>query len=140
VLSGQKTFITNAPYADMFVVYAKILRDDNAAMEDRPIQAFVLERGDNGLETDKAMRKMGMHSSPTGEIFLQDCHVPADRLLGGREKELIGRASGRDVFHSETHRHGADVRRDHRSVPRDRDRIREATRDVGQAHRRLSTR
>jgi hypothetical protein len=109
VLSGQKTFITNAPYADVFVIYAKVHRPrggeapgiDETALEDRPIQTFVLERGDAGLETGKAMRKMGMHSSPTGEVFLQDCYVAADRLLGGREKELVGRASGRDVFHSE---------------------------------------
>ena len=101
VLNGQKTFITNAPYADIFVVYAKIDRDDGTALEDRPIQPFVLERGDAGLTTGKPMRKMGMHSSPTGEVFLGDCQVPADRLLGLREKDVIGRASGRDVFHSE---------------------------------------
>ena len=107
VLSGQKTFITNAPYADVFVIYAKIQRDD-VAIEDRPIQPFVVERGDHGLATGKAMRKMGMHSSPTGEVFLEDCHVAADRLLGGRDRSsesvdagAIGRASGRDVFHSE---------------------------------------
>jgi alkylation response protein AidB-like acyl-CoA dehydrogenase len=52
------------------------------------------------METSKPMRKMGMHSSPTGEVFLQDCFVPADRLLGARE-EAVGRVSGKDVFHSE---------------------------------------
>jgi alkylation response protein AidB-like acyl-CoA dehydrogenase len=45
------------------------------------------------------MRKMGMHSSPTGEVFLEDCFVPADRMLGGGT--VIGRESGKDVFHSE---------------------------------------
>ncbi len=101
VLDGQKTFITNAPYADTFVIYAKIDRGDGTPIEDRPIQPFVLERGDAGLSTSKPMRKMGMHSSPTGEVFLADCFVPADRLLGMREQDAIGRASGRDVFHSE---------------------------------------
>jgi acyl-CoA dehydrogenase len=101
VLNGQKTFITNAPFADILVVYAKIDRGDGTPLEDRPIQTFILERGDAGLTTSKPMRKMGMHSSPTGEIFLADCHLPADRLLGMREKDVIGRASGRDVFHSE---------------------------------------
>lgn len=101
VLNGQKTFITNAPYADIFVIYAKIDRGDDTPIGDRPIQAFVLERGDAGLETSKPMRKMGMHSSPTGEVFLGDCFVPADRLLGMREKDVIGRDSGKDVFHSE---------------------------------------
>lgn len=100
VLNGQKTFITNAPYADTIVVYAKIDRGDGTPLADRPIQPFIVERGDAGMETSKPMRKMGMHSSPTGEVFLQDCFVPADRLLGGQE-QAVGRASGRDVFHSE---------------------------------------
>jgi hypothetical protein len=100
VLNGSKTFITNAPYADTFVIYAKIDRADGTPIEDRPIQPFVLERGDAGLTTGKPLRKMGMHSSPTGEVFLADCFVPADRLLGMREK-AIGRDSGKDVFHSE---------------------------------------
>ncbi|HEX5060000.1 MAG TPA: acyl-CoA dehydrogenase family protein [Kofleriaceae bacterium] len=100
VLNGQKTFITNAPYADIIVVYAKIDRSDGTPLADRPIQPFIVERGDKGMETSKPMRKMGMHSSPTGEVFLQDCFVPADRLLGGQE-QAVGRASGRDVFHSE---------------------------------------
>jgi len=101
VLNGQKTFITNAPYADTLVIYAKIDRGDGTPLPDRPIQPFVVERTDAGLSTSKPMRKMGMHSSPTGEVFLADCFVPADRLLGLQEKDVIGRASGRDVFHSE---------------------------------------
>jgi acyl-CoA dehydrogenase len=100
ILNGQKTFITNAPYADILVIYAKIDRDDGTPLAERPIQPFILERGDKGLETSKPMRKMGMHSSPTGEVFLADCFVPADRLLGARE-QAIGRASGKDVFHGE---------------------------------------
>ncbi len=101
VINGQKTFITNAPYADILVIYAKIDRGDGTPLAERPIQPFLLERGDRGLETSKPMKKMGMHASPTGEVFLQDCFVPEDRLLGGREKTAIGRDSGRDVFHSE---------------------------------------
>lgn len=101
VLNGQKTFITNAPYADYLVAYAKIDRGDGTAMADRPIQAFVVEKGDAGCEVSRPMKKMGMHASPTGEIFLEDCFLPADRLLGGVEKEAQGRSSGKDVFHSE---------------------------------------
>ena len=78
VLNGSKTFITNAPYADTFVVYAKV-RDDG---KDRA-EAFICERGDPGLETGKPFHKMGFRSSPTGEVFLSDCRIPADRLLGG---------------------------------------------------------
>ena len=100
VLNGQKTFITNAPYADVLLVYAKIDRGDGVALADRPIQPFVLEAGDAGLSVSKPMKKMGMHASPTGEVFLSDCYVPADRLLGMSEA-AIGRDSGKDVFHSE---------------------------------------
>lgn len=82
VLNGSKTFITNAPYADVFVIYAK-LRDG----DDESVQAFVVERGDAGLVTGKPFHKMGMRSSPTGEIFLSDCRVPADRLLGGGARQ-----------------------------------------------------
>ena len=100
VLNGQKTFITNAPYADIFVIYAKIDRGDGTPLADRPIQPFIIERGDPGVTTPPPMKKMGMHASPTGEVFLADAFVSADRLLGGSEKAL-GRASGKDVFHSE---------------------------------------
>ncbi|MEM9493319.1 MAG: acyl-CoA dehydrogenase family protein, partial [Myxococcota bacterium] len=55
---------------------------------------------DPGVGRSKPMKKMGMHSSPTGEIFLEDVKVPADRLLGMKEK-VIGRKSGKDVFHTE---------------------------------------
>src|SRR5262249_35778529 len=61
VLSGQKTFITNAPYADILVIYAKIDRGDGTPLADRQIQPFIVERGDRGMETSKPMRKMGMH-------------------------------------------------------------------------------
>ena len=100
IMNGSKTFITNAPYADTFVVYAKIDHGDGIPMESRPIQAFVLERGDAGLTTGKPMAKMGMHSSPTGEVFLSDVFVPRDRLLGEKEKEA-SREGARDVFHGE---------------------------------------
>lgn len=100
VLNGQKTFITNAPHADIMVVYAKIDRDDGTELADRPIQAFVIEKGAPGLAQPPAMKKMGMHASPTGELFMEDCFVKADQLLGEKEKEA-GRSGGKDVFHSE---------------------------------------
>ena len=98
VLNGSKTFITNGPYADTIVF---ICRYDNGAPEhrDRPIVTFVLERGTAGLEQSKPLKKMGMHSSPTGELFLDDVRVPIDQLLGGPdalERALQPRtASGR---------------------------------------------
>jgi alkylation response protein AidB-like acyl-CoA dehydrogenase len=78
VLNGSKTFITNAPYADVFVVYAKLEQAGSSS-----VQAFICERGDPGIETGKPFKKMGFKSSPTGEVFLSDCRIPADRLLGG---------------------------------------------------------
>jgi alkylation response protein AidB-like acyl-CoA dehydrogenase len=81
VLNGQKTFISNAPYADTFAIYARVRVGD----EPGPVRAFVVERGTAGLETGPPMRKMGMHDSPTGEIFLRDCRVPQENLLGSLE-------------------------------------------------------
>jgi alkylation response protein AidB-like acyl-CoA dehydrogenase len=99
VLHGAKTFISNAPYADVFVIYAKMEKGE-LPMRQRPIVAFVLERGAKGLTTGKPMKKMGMWSSPTGEIFLDDVFVPDDQLLGEKEKEP-SREGARDVFHGE---------------------------------------
>lgn len=84
VLSGSKTFITNAPYADVFLIYARVsdARVSGGAI-DGSIQAFVVERGAPGFSTGPAMKKMGMRGSPTGEVFLDDVRVPADQLLGG---------------------------------------------------------
>jgi alkylation response protein AidB-like acyl-CoA dehydrogenase len=78
ILNGQKTFITNAPFADVFAVYARV----EAPGEARRVRAIVVERGAAGLETGPPMRKMGMHDSPTGEIFLRDCRVPRENLIG----------------------------------------------------------
>jgi alkylation response protein AidB-like acyl-CoA dehydrogenase len=99
VLRGGKTFISNAPYADVLVVYAK-MEHGELPLRQRPIHAFVLERGMKGLTLGKPMKKMGMWSSPTGEIFLDDVFVPDDQLLGEREREP-SRQGARDVFNGE---------------------------------------
>ena len=80
VLNGSKTFITNAPYGDVFLVYAK-----NA--EDGSIQAFIVERGFEGVSVGKPFKKMGMKSSPTGEVFFDDVRVPAANLLGAGTRD-----------------------------------------------------
>jgi alkylation response protein AidB-like acyl-CoA dehydrogenase len=88
VLNGSKTFITNAPYADNFLILARLdekLGSDGGG--DGSIQSFIVERGTPGLTTGPPMRKMGMRGSPTGEIFLDDVRVPADQLLGGGVRE-----------------------------------------------------
>ncbi|MCX8071970.1 MAG: acyl-CoA dehydrogenase family protein [Candidatus Binatia bacterium] len=79
VLTGSKTFITNAPYADLFLVYARV----QGGPLDGSIQPFIVERGTPGLATGAPMRKMGMHGSPTGEVFLDEVRIPATHLLGG---------------------------------------------------------
>lgn len=79
VLEGQKTFISNAPFADVLAVYARL----EAGGSERPIRAVVVERGTPGLETGPPLRKMGMHDSPTGEVFLRACRVPVGHVLGG---------------------------------------------------------
>jgi alkylation response protein AidB-like acyl-CoA dehydrogenase len=97
-LSGEKAFITNAPIADVFVVYARV---EGAPHEDE-IRPFVLERADHGLSTGLPLDKMGMRASPTGSIYLDDVRVPADRLLGDAEESgkrsamltLLGERSG----------------------------------------------
>jgi hypothetical protein len=79
VLDGAKTFITNAPHADVFLVYARI----RGGELDGSIQPFIVERGTPGLSTGPAMKKMGMRGSPTGEVFLDEVRVPAGQMLGG---------------------------------------------------------
>jgi alkylation response protein AidB-like acyl-CoA dehydrogenase len=97
-LSGSKTFITNAPYADVLVVYARVAENDGARGGEgvggsagegasAGVRAFVVERGAEGLAMGAPMKKMGMHTSPTGEIFLDDVFVPADQLLGGEDAD-----------------------------------------------------
>jgi len=73
ILNGSKTFITNAPHADIMVVVAKT---------DKGFSQFILERGMEGLTTGEPLDKMGMRASPTGEIFMEDVRVHEDRLLG----------------------------------------------------------
>lgn len=98
ILNGQKTFITNAPYADTFVVYAKLEGADSARQ--RPFHAFLVDKGAPGLTVGKPMDKMGMCSSPTGEVFLSDVRVPLSQLLGETLDEP-SRQEARDVFHGE---------------------------------------
>jgi acyl-CoA dehydrogenase len=85
VLNGNKTFITNGPYADTIVFYAKLDDGSETPLRQRPVLTFILDSGMPGLEQSKPFRKMGLHSSPTGELFLTDVRVSKDRLLGESE-------------------------------------------------------
>ena len=100
VISGQKTFITNGPHADTIVLYARL--DRGEAPDDRPVVAFILDGDTPGLERGKAFRKMGMHSSPTGELFLHDVRVGMDRLMGETLDGVGGgRAAAKSTFGQE---------------------------------------
>ncbi|GAC69796.1 acyl-CoA dehydrogenase family protein [Gordonia soli] len=85
ILKGNKTFITNGPYADTIVVFAKLDDGSDTPMRDRKVLSFVLDKGMPGLTQGKAFKKMGMNSSPTGELFFDDIRVGKDRLLGETE-------------------------------------------------------
>jgi alkylation response protein AidB-like acyl-CoA dehydrogenase len=102
ILNGQKTFITNGPDADVVVVYAKLDEGDGVPKRDRKVLTFVLDRGMAGFVQSKPFRKMGIHSSRTGELFFNNVRLGRDRLLGETEDAAgDGRASARSNFSAE---------------------------------------
>ncbi|MGZ5396957.1 MAG: acyl-CoA dehydrogenase family protein [Mycobacterium sp.] len=110
ILNGQKTFITNGPDADVVVVYAKLSEkgagDSSSNPRDRKVLTFVLDRGIEGFVQSKPFRKMGIHSSRTGELFFNNVRLGRDRLLGETEGDPTdsaadGRASARSNFSAE---------------------------------------
>ncbi|MEV6276328.1 acyl-CoA dehydrogenase family protein [Nocardia sp. NPDC051832] len=95
ILNGQKTFITNGPYADVTVVYAKLDEGDAGVdRRDRKVLSFVLDQGMPGFTQGKPFKKMGMNSSPTGELFFDNVRISKDRLLG--ETENPAKGDGKD--------------------------------------------
>jgi acyl-CoA dehydrogenase len=82
VITGTKCYITNAPLANLFTVFA---RTDAKAKGANGITAFLIERGTPGLTTPPGYRKMGQHGSPVGEVVLDQCRVPASAIVGGVE-------------------------------------------------------
>lgn len=78
VLNGQKMWITNGGFADLFIVFAKI--DD-----DKNLTAFLVERSFPGISMNEEERKMGIKGSSTRQIFFTDCEVPVENLLFRRE-------------------------------------------------------
>jgi hypothetical protein len=98
VVNGQKTWITNGPYADTIVCYAKV---DDGSGEDprrRPVIPLILSSDMEGLTRSKPLRKMGQHASPTGELFFSDVVVSPDRVLASSSG---GRESAKDNFVTE---------------------------------------
>ncbi len=78
-LTGAKTWISNAPLADVFVVWAKLA--DKGGAQDGAIRGFVLEKGTKGLSAPKIGGKLSLRASITGEIVMQGVEVPEDALL-----------------------------------------------------------
>jgi alkylation response protein AidB-like acyl-CoA dehydrogenase len=79
-ISGTKTFISNGPVADVVIVFA--LTDPNKRYHGG-VTAFLVESGTPGFQASKRFEKMGLRSSPIGELVFEDVHVAADAVLGG---------------------------------------------------------
>ncbi len=78
VLSGTKTFVTNAPEADLHVVFATVDRTLGFA----GVTAFLVDKGTPGLSVGKPLSKMGLRTSPMSEVILESCEVPPEAVLG----------------------------------------------------------
>jgi len=78
ILNGQKMWITNGGFADIFIVFAKI--DD-----DKNLTAFIVERDFGGITMNPEEHKMGIKGSSTRQVFFNDCHVPVENMLSDRE-------------------------------------------------------
>jgi alkylation response protein AidB-like acyl-CoA dehydrogenase len=78
VLNGQKMWITNGGFADIFTVFAKIDDDEN-------LSAFIVERDFGGISFNPEEKKMGIKGSSTRQVFFNDCKVPAENLLSERQ-------------------------------------------------------
>jgi benzylmalonyl-CoA dehydrogenase len=74
-LNGQKMWVTLAPLADFFTVFAR-------AGEERKLTIFLLEKGFEGLDVGRPIHKMGVRALPTSELAINDCFVPAENRLG----------------------------------------------------------
>ena len=78
VLDGCKTFVTNAPVADVFIIYA---RTGDSPMSG--ITCFLIPRETPGLSVGPPIEKMGLRTSPMSQVFFEDCRVPASAVVGG---------------------------------------------------------
>ena len=82
VLNGTKIFITNGQQADLAIVYATTAPEQGK----QGISAFIVEKGTAGFHVGKIEDKMGLRASDTAELLFQDCHVPAENLLGSENE------------------------------------------------------
>ena len=92
VLNGSKMWITNAPGADVMIIYAKT--DPGAGT--KGVSAFLVERGTPGFSTPQKLDKLGMRGSDTSEVLLEDCRIPAANLMAKEGKGAAILMSGLD--------------------------------------------
>jgi len=81
-INGVKHFITNASRADIYIIFAM----EDKTKGTRGISAFIIEKGDPGFSFGTIEDKLGIRPSITGELIFENCHVPADRILGENGK------------------------------------------------------
>lgn len=86
VLNGQKTWISNAPYAEYFLVFATV----DPSLRSRGVTAFVVPRDTPGLSVGRPMRKHGQRGIVNAEVFLSDVRVPLDQRLGEEGQGFYG--------------------------------------------------
>jgi len=86
VLNGQKTWISNAPYAEYFIIFATI----DPSLRSKGVTAFVVPRNTPGLSVGKPMRKMGQRGIVNAEVFLDDVRVPVENRLGDEGQGFYG--------------------------------------------------
>ncbi|GAB3923309.1 acyl-CoA dehydrogenase family protein [Larkinella terrae] len=82
VINGQKMWITNGGFADLYIVFAKI--DDGSGQVDKNLSAFLVEKSFGGITMNEPEHKMGIKGSDTRQIFFNDCQVPVENLLSTR--------------------------------------------------------
>lgn len=83
LLTGQKMWITNAGFADVFTVFAKVV-DPKTGEADKNLSAFIVEKDFGGITLNPEEHKMGIKGSSTRQVFFNDCKVPAENLLSER--------------------------------------------------------
>lgn len=79
ILNGTKTFISNAPIADLFIVF---VRSEASAESERSSSAMIVRRDLPGVDVSRVWEKAGLRTTPMGELVFSDCRVPADHVLG----------------------------------------------------------
>ena len=82
IINGQKMWITNGGFAELFIVFAKI--DDGSGTPDKSLTAFIVEKSFGGITMNEPEHKLGIKGSDTRQVFFNDCHVPVENMLSAR--------------------------------------------------------